>query len=185
MILAGGLATLSGCAASPTNDYRLRVIPGAILPGRSIIAVRGISIPGYLDQTGIQRPSTGDQFATFANELWAEPLADLLQGTMVQELAQRLPGATVLGSGSAIGAPPDKTVEINILRFDAGADGQLVLLAQIAVKSTGPNASWTKQNFTAAAPASTDPAGTVAVMSTLWAQAADQTAALLTGPAAP
>jgi len=102
LLLAAGAAALTGCAATPTNYYRLAAIPGAIRTGITArIGVRGVSIPGYLDQTGIVRVSGAYQFDTYANELWAEPLAGMLQAVLVQDLAQILPGTTVLASGGA------------------------------------------------------------------------------------
>jgi uncharacterized lipoprotein YmbA len=174
---------LAGCASSPpTNYYRMAAAPGASLGVAPVsIGVRSITIPGYLNQTGIAKPSSAYQFASYPNELWAEPLADMLQGVMVQDLAQRLPSATVIADGGGIQAPAGELVEMNIMRFDPGPDGQIVLQAQVAIKTGAKRAlcaTRTLQSTAAPGPGAT---GTVAVMSTLWAAAADQVAAMVAG----
>ncbi len=173
------LAMLAACGGSPTQYYRLAPVPGALLGGTLAVGVRGISIPGALDQTGIAKPSDAYQFASYDSALWAEPLADMLRDVMVQDLGQRLPRATVLSNGGAIAAPRDVLVEINVLRFDPDAAGQITLSAQIAVKSGRSGQLWLTRNFETAAASAAGVTGTVATMSTLWGQAADAAAAMI------
>ncbi len=177
------LAALAGCASRAIDYYRLAAETGAPNPGRSgIITVRPVSLPGYLDQNGISRPGGDYRFETFDHAAWAEPFGDMLQAVMVQDLAQRLPSATILASGGAIGATPELVVEIAIQRFDFSADGQMMLAAQIAVK-TGIDRAMVAQRAVHATMAisGNDATGSVAAMSALWAQCADTTAAMLTG----
>jgi uncharacterized lipoprotein YmbA len=99
---------------------------------------------------------------------------------MVQELSQRLPAATVIASGGAIGAPTHAVVEMNVLRFDPDPDGRIDLTVQISVRRGSDKRLWQTQNFTRyATPSGPDAAASVAAMSALWAQAADQVAAML------
>ena len=94
------------------------------------VGVLSISIPDDLNQNGIAYGGSGNQFDVYSNDLWAGRLADMLQDVMVQDLAQRLPQATVIGSGGSIGLPFDVIVEINVLRFDPDGTGNVVLSAQ-------------------------------------------------------
>jgi len=172
-------AALAGCAgAPPTQYYRLAAQSGLPRPSAAVqIGVRSIGIPGYLDQNGIARPAGGDQFDSFANALWAAPLAGMLQSVMAQNLAQRLPDATVLATGGAIGVPAALFIEIDVLRFDPDPSGNIALVAQIAIRAATGAPDWRIQTFTAQAmPAGAQPADIVAAMTTLWAQAADQLA---------
>jgi uncharacterized lipoprotein YmbA len=155
----------------------MAALPGPVHNSAPLsIAVRGIGIPGYLDQTGIAKPAGAYQFAAYANALWAEPLGDMLQAVMVEDLARALPAATVTASGGAVAAPPGVLVEINVLRFDPDPDGKILLLAQVAVK-TGPDRTvcGTKTLQSSATPDAGVP-GIVAAMSGLWAGAAGQVA---------
>jgi uncharacterized lipoprotein YmbA len=178
-LIWGALALgLAGCAAAPpTVYYRMAALPGPVQGSAPVsIAVRGIGLPGYLDQTGIAKPAGAYQFAAYANALWAEPLGGMLQSVMVQDLAQVLPEATVTESGGAVSASPGVLVEINILRFDPGPDGRILLLAQVAVK-TGPGRTiCATRTLQSSATPDDGVTGVVAAMSGLWAGAAGQVA---------
>jgi len=179
IFLAGAVA-LAGCSPAAV-DYRLQAAPGPVLGGAGLaVGVRRVSLPGYLDQSEIAKAGANYQLAQYANDVWAEPLADMLQAVMVQELAQRLPAATVIASGGAIGAPVGVVVEMNVLRFDPDPDGQMVLDVQISVRRSEDARHWRTLDFVRRAlPAGDGALGDVAAMSALWGQAADQVAVLL------
>jgi uncharacterized lipoprotein YmbA len=104
----------------------------------------------------------------------------MLQAAMVQDLAQRLPAATVLGSGGTIGVTADVLIEINVLRFDPDSTGKIVLSAQFAVRSEHTHALLTAQTYqSSAVPEGTDVSYSVAAMSQLLATMADQIAGLI------
>ena len=179
------LAALAACGGGgpPTQYYRLAPVPGTPVPGAAAgapaVGVRGISLPGTLEQTNIVKPSGAYEFDSYSSALWAEPLADMLRDVLVQDLGQRLPRATVISSGGAIAAPRDVLVEINVLRFDPDAAGQITLSAQIAVKSGSSGQLWLTRNFQSTAASGAGVTGMVASMSALWGQAADETAATI------
>jgi uncharacterized lipoprotein YmbA len=172
------LAALASCASPPTHYYRLAALPGPVLDSApQSIRVRNISIPGYLDQDNIAKAGTAYQFASFSNALWAGPLADMLQSTLVENLTQRLPQTTVTSSAGVIGAPAGLLIEINVLRFDPDPSGSITLIAQIALKNSDGSFRLTKTIQSTATPPTEDAAGTAAAMSTLWAGLSNQIAA--------
>ena len=144
-----------------------------------MIEVRSIGIPGYLDQNGIVKTSSAYEFDTYANQLWAEPLAVMLQAVMVQNLAQMLPAATVLVSGGAIDAAPQILVEINVQKFDPDGAGSLVLLAQVAIKDGATHALLHAQTLRLTAQPGLGVTAMVAAMSQVWGQAAEQIAGMV------
>jgi uncharacterized lipoprotein YmbA len=172
---------LAGCAApAPTAYYRLTALPGAsVAVAPATIGVRSINIPGYLNQNNIARPAGPYQFASYPNDLWAEPLADMLQSVMAQDLAQRLPGATVLANGGGVEAPEAVLVEMNVQSFDPGPDGRVTLQAQVAIKTGVHRILCETRTLQASATPGPGATGIVAAMSQLWAGAADQVAALV------
>jgi uncharacterized lipoprotein YmbA len=184
IFLRGGSAAtvvaLAGCASAPTNYFRLAVSPGAVNNGPGPrIGVRSINIPGYLNQNGIAKAGGQYELSSFANDVWAEPLNSMLQDVAVQELAQRLPQAVVIGSGGSISSAADLLIEANVLRFDPDSSGLITLTVQIALKSGQDYRLLTVQTFTSSAtPAGADVTNTVATMSALWAKLADQLAVL-------
>jgi uncharacterized lipoprotein YmbA len=178
LIFIAGLA-LAGCSA-PAVDYRLRAEPGPVVSGAAMaVSVRGVNVPGFLDQNGIAKLSGAYRYDSYPNDVWAEPLADMLQAVMVQELGPRLPAAVVVASGGAIGVPVQMVVEINVLRFDPDPDGRIDLDAQISVRRGGDNRVVRTVDFQRLAAPAAGPLAEVAAMSGLWAQAADAVAALL------
>jgi uncharacterized lipoprotein YmbA len=144
------------------------------------VGVLSISIPDDLNQDGIAYGGSGNQFGVYSNDLWAGRLAEMLQDVMVQNLAQRLPQATVIGGGGSIGLPFDVVVEINVLRFDPDGTGNVVLSAQLSVKAEhGHGSQVTRSLMQTAGVAQNVAPDFVASMNRLWAAAADQIAAMI------
>ena len=96
--------------------------------------MRDIGLAGYLDRPQIVRSSDGYRLEVMANDTWGEPLGGMIARVLSIELAQRLPGSNVYSGRSSIPAAADAVIELNIQRMDVGADGTLLLLAQVAVR---------------------------------------------------
>jgi uncharacterized lipoprotein YmbA len=176
LLLAAGAVPLAGCAGAQVRYYRLAPSPGTPHPGTGLrIGVRSIGTPPGMSASAVPKPGGTYNADSYANDLWATPLAGMLQATMVQNLSQRLPGDTVLASGGAVGAPPDIYVEINIFAFAPNASGTITLQAQLATRHASGQ-DWQVQNFTAHTGGATTADMVAATMSTLWGQAADAVA---------
>jgi uncharacterized lipoprotein YmbA len=174
-----GTVALAGCGSTPVHNYQLAPVAGAIRGGTGLrIVVRNIDIPAALGQPGLPKPGGAYEANSFANNVWAAPLAGMLQTTLVQNLAQRLPGDSVLAGGGAIGAAPDIYVEINVLAFSPDASGNIALQAQLATRHATAQ-DWQLKNFAASAAGGTEPEGIAAAMSALWGQAADAVAGMV------
>jgi uncharacterized lipoprotein YmbA len=176
-------ALLAGCAGqTPARYYRITPEPGRTEPAtHGNIVLRPIITPGYLDQTGVPKPGGRQSFATFDNHLWAGSLAGLLQASLVQNLAQRLPAATVIGGGGAIDLPDSTIVEINVLNLAPSADGRISLDADVSIKPpTGANRQtrYIQLESTTGGPTAGQ---IVAAMSQVWGEFADRIAGAM-GP---
>ncbi len=180
VVFFSAAAVLAGCASPPTNYYRIVAAPGPPVSLAAVsVGVRSIVIPGYLDQNNIARAGGAYQFNTYPNDLWAEPLAAMLQSVLVQNLADRLPNAAIIPSGGGIETASRLLLEINILRFDPTPDGQVLLLAQAAIKSGNTRKLLATKTMRISAAGGADATSIVAAMSALWADFASQTAALI------
>lgn len=180
LILASSLAgLLTACSSTPVHSWQISPVPGTPLGGTGRrIAVRSIGLPSALIQSGIPKPGGVNTADSFPNDLWAGPLAAMLQNAMVRDLAQRLPADIILAEGGAIGAAPDQLVEIQVLSFTPDASGNITLAAQLATRpATAQN--WQLQSFSANAPGGQDAQSIAAAMSQLWGQAADHLASML------
>jgi uncharacterized protein len=178
---AMGVGALAGCTSPNPNYYRIGATPGpTITGGPSTVEVRSISIPGYLDRDGIVKTAGNFRLDIHSNDIWAEPLADMLQATLVQNLSQRMPGTTVIGSGGSIGASANVIVETNVLRFDPNPDGTLTLQVQVALRNGESLQIMETRTIQESGPAN-EPvvANIVASMSRLWGAAATDIASLL------
>ena len=172
---------LSGCASADPNYYRIGAVPGtAVAGGPPSVEVRTISIPGYLDRAGIIKRSQDFKLDIHSNDIWAEPLADMLQATMVQDLSTRLTGTTVIGSGGSIGANANLLIEINVLRFDPDSSGQMILQLQVGLRDGQSMTLLATRSIQHQASAGSPVVSAIAgSMSTLWGQAADDIAGFL------
>lgn len=129
------LALLAGCASPNPNFYTLAAQPGPTVPlaARSI-EVRRIGLAGYLDRPEIVRSSAAYRLVLAENDRWGEPLGSMLGRVFAEDLVERLPETAVFTESGAISTNPDLVLELDVQRFDAEANGELVLLAQVAVR---------------------------------------------------
>lgn len=179
ILASSGALILAGCASAAIRDWRIEFVPGPVQGGTGArISVRSIGLPGALSQPGVPQPSPATAANSFPNDLWAAPLAAMLQMVMVENLAQRLPRDVVLADGGAIGATPDQFVEIQILSFSPDASGLISLKAQLATRPYN-NMDWTLKSFSASAQGGMTAASITSCMSQLWGQVADQLATML------
>ena len=181
LLLALGL---SACASSPDPTYyTLAPVPGApqgaqTAPGP--VELRRIGLAGYLDRAEIVRADSGYRLRLAHNDLWGEPLGDMIGRVLAQDLTQRLPGIAVISEAGAISAGGDRIVEVDIQRFDADRSGNVVLLAQTSVRRRGVEGS----GLTSTVRFDVHPAGAgadalVAAMSAALGQLADSIAVQL------
>jgi uncharacterized lipoprotein YmbA len=98
---------------------------------------------------------------------------------------ERLPDTAVFSSEGAISTAPDLTLEIDVQRFDAEANGVVVLLAQVAVRhgdeSRAADARTWRITATPVSPSTRDH---VAAMSRALADLADKVVGVLDAPPA-
>lgn len=172
---------LVGCAGSPAARYhRIATVPG--VPdhaARLNIALRPIIIPSYLDRNGVPEPSRPAAFAVFDNDLWAAPLAGMLQSALVLDLAQRLPESIVIGGGGAIALRKSAAIAINVLRFDPDPAGHIQFEADVSVQADAGQPRRTTYVHLASAQGGLTPDQIVDAMAAVWAAFADRIATLL------
>lgn len=135
-----GIATLllAGCASAEPDYFRLSALPPAApaAPGRApeVIELRRPGLARYLDRSEIVRGGEGARVDVLSGQRWAEPLAEMLARVLAENLTLRLPGRTVFAESSALSLQAPLRAEADILRFEGGADGQVVLQAQLALR---------------------------------------------------
>ncbi|MBC7636850.1 MAG: membrane integrity-associated transporter subunit PqiC [Acetobacteraceae bacterium] len=136
LVLLGLL--LAGCASTPLNYYTLAFVAG--VPQSSlplVIELRRVGVAAYLDRPEIVRSPTAYRLQVSDVERWAEPLGRMLERVFAEDLVQRLPGASVFAESGRISADADRVIELDIQRLDADDAGNVVLVAQLAVRRDG------------------------------------------------
>jgi uncharacterized lipoprotein YmbA len=172
---------LAACASPEPNYYTLAARPGVhVSGGPKLVELRRIGLAGYLDRPEIVRNSADYRLSIGSRDRWGEPLGNLVARTLAEDLNLRLPGTSVFTSSGSISADPDATLEIDLQRFDANANGQVVLLAQVAVTRAGrhDDAGARAVRLTVV-PDSPSTTSLVAAMSQALGQLADQIAPML------
>ena len=169
------------CGSPAPALYAIQPVAGvARAAGPRIVQLRPIGLARYLDRQQIVRSAEDYRLDVAANDWWGEPLGTMLARVLVEELSQRLPGATVIDEAGAITLDPDITVEINVRRLDAARTGEVVLAAQVAVTRRNPRRSPITRPFSTSVPqASPDLNGFVAAASVAVGRLADATADML------
>lgn len=177
----GGVALLLAGCSSPEPDYhRLTAVPGA--PRRAaarVVELRRVELPGYLDRSEIVRAGPGTRLEVLRGIRWGEPLGGMVTRVLAEDLAQRLPGSTVLTDAGAIRLGADAAVEADVQRFEADPSGAVELWAQVAFRF-GPGRPGFARSFRLAVPVEGEGAPAVAAaMSVAVGRLADAIAAAL------
>lgn len=116
------------------------------------------ALAGYLDRSEIVRRVQGYRLSLTQGDSWAEPL-----GSMI--------GRTV----------PDALVSLDVLRFDEGADGKLVLIADVCIqRGSDRTATAVRAVVLSVQPKSGATGDIVSAMSDLIGQLSDAVAGLVT-----
>ncbi|SKA31069.1 hypothetical protein SAMN02745126_05082 [Enhydrobacter aerosaccus] len=174
-------ALAAACSSSPDPVlYTLQMKQGPVLgPGPRNIQVRDIGLAAYLDRKEIVRSSEDYKLGVMSNDWWGEGLGGMIGRVIVLGLAQRLPGSNVYGEGGAISPDANAVVGINVQRLDLDARGQLVLIAQAAVRFERPLRTVSRSFTITRTPPTTTVAGQVAASSEAIAELTDGVAEML------
>ncbi|HET6606839.1 MAG TPA: PqiC family protein [Rhodopila sp.] len=172
---------VASCASPNPQLYTIAPQPGAELSGTpKVVEVHSVGVAQYLQRNQIVRSSDGYRVELRSNEWWGEPIEAMLGRVLVEDLAQRLPHATVFSSSSAINPSPDASVELQVQRMDLDRDGRLVFIAQSSVSFKNSPSTGTRDFRISLPPPSPGAEGQVASISTAVAQVSDGIAAMLT-----
>ena len=128
-------AIIAACAPTrPTDFYTLSTVTEPNVAKQSaeglVIGLGPISLPQYLDRPDIVTREGANQMRLAEFHKWSEPLEPLLARTMAEDLYALLDASDVIPIPQRGDIPLDRVVEIDIGRFDADADGRVVLDAR-------------------------------------------------------
>lgn len=179
-------ALLTACAHSPDQTFfALSAQSGAVVPSRPLkVELRRAGLPGYLDRPHIVRRATAERLELGGDERWGAPLDEMVGVTLAENLSQRLPQCVVFSDTGAISANADVRVEVQLFRFERSAEGEVLLVAEVAVHSTNDKPDVLQRFALHEKPASARTADIVASLSHLLAALSDGIAPLIVRAAA-
>jgi uncharacterized lipoprotein YmbA len=154
------LFTLSARGAAPMGEASLTIM------------ITQLTLPKYLDRPEIVRYGSAYELRLSEFERWGEEMNEMVTRTIMENLALRLPRAQIFTAHGLAASPVDATVDIDIGRFDAGADGVVVLAARWIVRRERRPADFQTARLMMQ-PASPSTVDLVAAMSDVLGQFAD------------
>lgn len=133
--------------------------------------VQQVTVPDYLAGNGLVYQTSDVKYVIAANNLWASPLDQQLQQTLITNLSKALPERLV--SGSPLGEQHD-TLNVTVTGFQGRYDGQAIISGEWTLEHQG---RLTKHAFNLMLPQNEDGYDAlVRTLSTGWQQAAQQIA---------
>jgi uncharacterized lipoprotein YmbA len=174
------LPCFGACSATPAPTLCVlapRPAPPLNRPAATI-AVKPVEIPKYLDRTQIVRRTGPYELEALEFDRWGEGLSEMVIRVLIENLCQRLPSSQVRAAAVPFTLPsPELTIEVNVDKFDADAEGAVTLVAQWVVYR-GRDDQLRSEEIRIAT-TSRDPAGQVAGMGDALGQLSSQIAARL------
>ena len=181
------LLGLSGCASSPpTRLYVLPSMTGAetaspAAPRDLTIGVGPVTLSPYLDRLPIVTRASRARLVLGEFDQWAASLQDLVTRALAENLSHLIPTERVVLHPWSRTVEPDYQVTVDVMQFDAGPSGEVVLAARWRLLNAKEQALVMRQaRFTAAAGRRDYEATIIAMGHTLDALSQDMAAALLT-----
>jgi uncharacterized lipoprotein YmbA len=171
---------LAACSSTPPKVYTLAAAPGVSAPGRPVTAsVAAVEVPKYLDRPQIVTRSGAVELGVAEFERWGEPLANMVQRVLADDLTRRLPAGSVITTSRTLSGDEALTVELALSRFDPEADGTIVLEAQWRLRHKARGKQVTETARITRRPADESTAAEVQAMSDALGELADRIAGKL------
>ena len=170
-------ASLSACGSAAPKVYTLVAVPGTAVGGRPVTAsVAAVDIAKYLDRPQIATRSGTVELGVAEFERWGEPLANMVQRVLAEDLTRRLPAGSVVTTSRTLSGDESRTVELALSRFDPEADGTIVLEAQWRLRPRAGGRAKTETARISRRPADETTAAEVQAMSEALGELADRIA---------
>lgn len=159
LILGMTLLLLTACATSPpVRFYVLTTVSEAQTTGADTASTSGlalgvgpVTLPPYLDRPQIVTRTTPSQLAIAEFDQWAAPLRDDVARVLGENLAVMVPTERVAIFPWSRSTPIEYEVVVKATRFEAKANGEVVLLARWRLlDEAGNELAMKRSRFTAA-----------------------------------
>ncbi|MBW4033835.1 MAG: membrane integrity-associated transporter subunit PqiC [Proteobacteria bacterium] len=179
LCLLGVALVLTGCAATPTTYLTLAPIPGPTTPiTLPPLAIAKVMMPAAIDRLYLTSATGPTTLHVADHARWAAPLDGEAQNSLADDLAQRLPGTTVLHPGDPAPAGGARLVSVNVTRF-LPEHSQVVLNADWRIAARRHHRTIAAGRDHIVIPSADTPADRATAMSRALGRLADQMVARL------
>ncbi len=186
-ILSVVLLGLYGCASSPpTRFYVLPSLTGAetapLAPQHDLtLGVGPVTLHPYLDRPQIVTRASRARLTLGEFDQWGAPLRDSVARSLAENLSLLVPTDRVVLHPWARTTVPDYQVTVDVLQFDAGSGGEVILAARWQILNADEKALVMRKSRVTAAAGGHEYEATVTAMGrTLDVLSRDIAAVLLT-----
>jgi len=180
LVLAAALL-LSGCGSSPkTQFFVLDPVDGAHVSQGKPIQVAAVHIPADLDREEMVSEKAPGQLDMDSPKRWGAPFDEMVQRTLTQDLARRLPQQDVIFPNEPAPAGTLKVV-VDILSFGGDPSGQVKFDGSWSLVPAGSDQAVMDRHVQLTGAAANDQASQVQAMSKILGQLSDQIAAAAKG----
>jgi len=128
-----------GCATTPAARYYLltsretEAVADEAAQKTMVIGLGPVTFPGYLDRPQIVRHLSENRLFPDDVHHWAEPINENFARVLAENLSARFSGIRLLHFPWPGSMPPDCRIKIDVLRFDAGPDESVHLVADWSI----------------------------------------------------
>ncbi len=178
------LVSAVGCGSSPEPVYfTMAAVRGAARPTWAhSLEIRRPALAGYLDRAEIVRRVVAYRLRVTPDESWSEPLAEMVERVLTEDLSTRLPATTVFAEQGPISVDPEAILSLDVQRLDLDNDSTATLIAQFTIsRPPSHNAIISRRIELHTTTRGSDTSAVVGAMSTLTANLADAIATELQG----
>jgi uncharacterized lipoprotein YmbA len=132
--------SLAACGSSPNPVYySLTAQPGETFSSKPlVIKVQRPGLDATLDKPELVRKEGSAHTQYDGADTWSEPLGNMIERVVAENLQQRLPGSTVITESGDIAAHPDYLVAIEVRQF--GIDGNAQAVMEVVLSINKPDA---------------------------------------------
>lgn len=138
-------ALLAACSSSDDSDkhyYQLPDLPAATAPAPAATAqvaqrqlwIEHVGVADYLNGTGVVYQTNDVQYVIAKDNLWASPLEQQLQQTLVTQLSRNLPGWLVSAQTQS---NDQEVLNVTVTGFHGRYDGKAVVSGQWTLTRDG------------------------------------------------
>ena len=188
LVLSAAALAFATCSGTPTQVFTLAASGDRATtpaePHAPLVHVDRATVAETFDRSQMVTRIGEHRISLHEFAVWSEPIADLITGTVVDDLARRFGDDRVMrtprsGTHDAAAA----RVELEVLRFDLDEQGQAVVEARWTVTSAGGATLRRRERVTAQAADPKEAPSRVMALRAALATLADHIATAVAGPA--